>query len=72
MYMFAEYGTFSAANMVTFNKINSPEFIMIPMGAAISLIGMGTGVRIRYTYIIPFQHNLNNAIDPLKIPLENG
>lgn len=48
MYMFAEYGTFSAANMVTFNKINSPEFIMIPMGAAISLVGMGTGVGIRY------------------------
>ncbi len=48
MYMLAEYGTFSAANMVTLKKINSPEFIMIPMGAIISLIGMGIGVGIRY------------------------
>ena len=48
MYMLAEYGTFSAANMVTFHKINVPEFIMIPVGAAISLIGMGIGAGVHY------------------------
>lgn len=47
MYMLAEYGTFSAANMITFHKINLPEFIMIPAGTMISLIGMGIGTRIR-------------------------
>ena len=44
MYMLAEYGTFSAANMISFSKINLPELIMLPMGAAISLLGMGLGV----------------------------
>ena len=48
MYMLAEYGTFSAANMVAFQKINVPEFIMIPAGAVISLIGMGIGAGVRY------------------------
>ncbi len=43
MYMLAEYGTFSAANMISFSKINWPELIMLPMGAAISLLGMGLG-----------------------------
>ncbi len=51
MYMLAEYGTFSAANMVTFHKINVPEFIMIPVGAVISLIGMGIGAGVRYVNI---------------------
>ena len=47
MYMLAEYGTFSAANMITFQKINLPEFIMIPIGTMVSLIGMGIGTGIR-------------------------
>lgn len=48
MYMLAEYGTFSAANMISFGKINLPEFIMIPMGAGISLLGMGMGTGFKY------------------------
>ena len=47
MYMLAEYGTFSAANMISFGKLNVPEFIMIPIGAVISLVGMGLGVGIK-------------------------
>ena len=47
-YMLAEYGTFSAANMISFGKINLPEFIMIPMGAGISLLGMGMGTGFKY------------------------
>lgn len=46
MYMFAEYATFSAANMITFNKFNLPEFGMTAVGAAISLIGMGIGYAV--------------------------
>lgn len=46
MYMLAEYATFSTANMVAFGKINMPEFGMIPIGAIISLIGLGIGVGI--------------------------
>ena len=42
-----EYGTFSAANMISFGKLNVPEFIMIPIGAVISLVGMGLGVGIK-------------------------
>ncbi|MDO5411701.1 MAG: helix-turn-helix transcriptional regulator [Lachnospiraceae bacterium] len=47
MYMLAEYATFSAANMAAFDKINLPEWGMIPIGAAVSLIGMGIGAAIR-------------------------
>lgn len=46
MYMLAEYATFSTANMVAFGKINMPELGMIPVGAIISLIGLGIGVGI--------------------------
>lgn len=48
MYMLAEYATFSTANMVAFGKINMPEFGMIPIGAIISLIGLGIGVGIHH------------------------
>lgn len=34
--------------MVTFNKVNMPELIMLLIGAMISLVGMGAGVGIRY------------------------
>ena len=47
MYMLAEYGTFSAANMVSFDKFNLPSLGMIPAGAIISLLGMGLGTGIR-------------------------
>lgn len=46
MYMLAEYATFSTANMVAFGKINMPELGMIPVGAIVSLIGLGIGVGI--------------------------
>ncbi len=44
MYMLAEYATFSMANMTAFNKFNFPSIGMIPVGALISLLGMGIGV----------------------------
>lgn len=46
MYFLAGYGTFSLANMIEFDKFNLPdidELLMIPIGAAFSLIGMGIG-----------------------------
>ncbi len=43
MYMLAEYATFSMANNVAFNKVNSPDFFMLVTGALISLAGMGIG-----------------------------
>lgn len=46
MYMLAEYATFSIANMVSFNKVNMPNFSMFITGTIISAIGMGIGVGI--------------------------
>lgn len=46
MYMLAEYATFTAANMVSFSKINMPHFSMFVTGALISIIGIGIGVGI--------------------------
>ena len=46
MYMLADYATFSTANMIAFEKINMPQFEMVPMGAIISLVGMGIGFGI--------------------------
>lgn len=43
MYMLAEYATFSMANNIACNKINIPDFMMIPTGLIISLVGMGIG-----------------------------
>ena len=48
MYMLAEYATFSTANMVAFDKINTPDFGMIPVGIIISLLGMGLGACIKF------------------------
>ncbi len=48
MYMLAEYATFSAANMISFNNINRPQFDMILIGAVISIVGLGIGVGINY------------------------
>lgn len=47
MYMLAEYATFQAANMVTFGKFNLPSFEMLPLGALISLAGLGIGSGLR-------------------------
>ncbi|MDI9469625.1 MAG: helix-turn-helix transcriptional regulator [Bacillota bacterium] len=47
MYMLAEYATFSLANMVAFQKLNIPYFGMIPVGAGISLLGLGIGSLLR-------------------------
>lgn len=49
MYMLAEYATFSAANMITFDKINVPQFAMILIGAIISQVGLVVGALMRYT-----------------------
>lgn len=46
MYMLAEYATFSAANMISFNKINFPQLSMILFGALISVAGLGAGTGI--------------------------
>ncbi len=46
MYMLAEYATFSAANMTSFDKFNMPQFGMIFGGAVISLIGLGIGTLV--------------------------
>lgn len=43
MYMLAEYGTFQAANMIAFDKLNPPSFGMIPAGALISFGGLLCG-----------------------------
>jgi len=48
MYMLAEYGTFSMANNVAFNKVNPPEWGMLLIGAMISLIGLSIGSFIRF------------------------
>lgn len=48
MYMFAEYATFSTANMVAFDKVNAPEFMMIHYGAIISLTGLTIGAIINH------------------------
>ncbi|MGF6375712.1 transcriptional regulator with XRE-family HTH domain [Clostridiales Family XIII bacterium PM5-7] len=43
MYMLAEYATFSTANMIEFQKINTPDFFMILLGGIFSLIGLSIG-----------------------------
>lgn len=48
MYMLGEYTTFSAANMVAFNKINMPDFAMIPKGAIFSAVGLAIGSGLNY------------------------
>ena len=44
--MLAEYGTFSMANNIAFNKINELEWDLAVAGAIISAIGMLTGLLI--------------------------
>ena len=46
MYMLADYTTFSTANMLAFEKLNMPQWGMIPVGAIISLLGISIGFGI--------------------------
>lgn len=46
-YMAVEYLTFNLANMITFNVMNSPEFLMIFVGAVIAVFGEAVGLLIR-------------------------
>lgn len=46
MYMLAEYATFSAANMASFDNFNMPELGMLFAGAVISLVGLAIGAGI--------------------------
>lgn len=46
LYLLAEYGTFELANMIAFEKVNLPEFILLPVGAFFSLMGIGAGTGI--------------------------
>lgn len=48
MYMLAEYATFSIANMVSFNKVNMPNFSMFVTGTILSAFGIGIGVGINH------------------------
>ena len=47
MNMLAEYGTFSLANMLEFNKINMPEVGVLMSGVVIAAIGLGGGCLAR-------------------------
>ena len=42
--MLAEYGTFKAANSITFDRLNAPELGMVLSGAIISAIGILAGL----------------------------
>ena len=46
-YMLAGYGTFSLANMLTFDKLNVPDIGAILIGTAVSLAGIGIGSVVR-------------------------
>lgn len=46
MYMLAEYATFGAANMATVGRPIPPSLEMVPIGAAVSLVGMGLGAGV--------------------------
>ncbi len=48
MYMLAEYATFSAANMVSFNNLNLPNASMVIGGTLVSLLGLGIGVGVNH------------------------
>ncbi len=41
--MLLEYATFSAKNMITFEKVNMPYFDLLIAGAAISFFGLILG-----------------------------
>ncbi|MBQ8227535.1 MAG: helix-turn-helix transcriptional regulator [Clostridia bacterium] len=43
MYMLSEYLSFSLANMVTFNKMNDPNFSCLIAGCVFSAVGMAIG-----------------------------
>ncbi|MBQ7874839.1 MAG: helix-turn-helix domain-containing protein [Oscillospiraceae bacterium] len=43
MHMLAEYATFNMANMISFSKINLPNFELILIGSIVSFAGIGLG-----------------------------
>ena len=43
MYMLLSYCTFGMANMIAFNKVNSADLTMLPLGAGISVFGIVAG-----------------------------
>ena len=43
MYMLAGYTTFSLSNMISYQKLNAPDFGMWVIGAVISVMGLGIG-----------------------------
>lgn len=47
MYMLAGYTTFSLANMLSFDKLNLPQFSMFIQGTIVSLVGLALGTIIR-------------------------
>lgn len=47
MYLLIDYCTFRLANNIAFDKLNSPEWILLAVGAVISLVGMLAGITVR-------------------------
>ncbi len=47
MYMMSEYCSFAVANNLMFDKVNPPEYGMIPAGMALSAIGYAIGFCIK-------------------------
>lgn len=47
MFMMMEYATFSTANMISFHKVNLPDFTLLLVGGVISLSGLGIGKMIQ-------------------------
>lgn len=48
LYMLAEYTTISTANNLAFHKVNVPDFSMILSGFVMSLVGILSGMAVRY------------------------
>ena len=46
--MLAEYTTISTANNLAFHKVNVPDFSMILSGFVMSLVGILSGMAVRY------------------------
>lgn len=48
MFMLVPYSTFSAKNMAAFYTFRWPNFWVLPVGSAISLVGLGIGTFLRH------------------------
>lgn len=51
MYMLADYTTFRLANMIAFETFRMPQWILLPIGAIISLVGMGIGAVFSHFFV---------------------